>query len=453
MVLYKILIVLFLIGAIIIALINRKSNQIFENKSRWKKYFVYLLIVFSQIYLILHNWFHYFSLIILLFGFYEIVSIAKSKKILIYSLIFYIIFGWFFYTFFAYETCFWQQYVFIIAIIFDGFSQLIGQLLGKTKLFPIVSPNKTLEGFFGGLIAVIITTIALSFYLKIPLEKSIVFGILVAVLALIGDIIASFYKRLNHVKDYSQFIPNHGGFLDRFDSLIFAGFGFSFLLKIDFSNSLYRLLFDYVLIIGFIFLLSEVAYHSLKCKIEITRKFTHFTSGIVCLTFPYFIDSAWLILALCSGFILVLYLSQKFKILPSIHKIDRKSFGSLLFPVSVFGCYLAYQFFDNAQVYYYLPILILAVCDPLAALIGKKYPIGKFKIGDSYKTFLGSFAFFISCFIILYVSFYNCESVLAELIIRCFVIALIATITEALSKNGFDNLMIPIVVAFMLIIV
>jgi dolichol kinase len=106
---------------------------------------------------------------------------------------------------------------------------------------------------------------------------------------------------------------------------------------------------------------------------------------------------------------------------------------------------VCFQHFQNQKIYFYLPILILTICDPIAALVGKKFPFGKYKIGNDYKTLMGSMAFFVSCFVILFVSFYrfdNSKSIV-EIIILSLIISITTTFTEALSKNGIDNLTIP----------
>ena len=112
---------------------------------------------------------------------------------------------------------------FVVLSIFDSFSQITGQLWGRKKLLPKTSPNKTLGGFIGGgLIA-----IGSAFLLKNLFDgselKLIILTLGIVLFAFAGDFAASFYKRKFNAKDYSKLIPGHGGFLDRFDSLISAG--------------------------------------------------------------------------------------------------------------------------------------------------------------------------------------------------------------------------------------
>lgn len=119
-----------------------------------------------------------------------------------------------------------------IAIIFslwmcDSFAYFGGKLMGRTKLFPRISPNKTWEGSIWGFIASVLFMYL--FYkfspmnqLPINYNEVIVIGILIGMFGQIGDLVESMFKRDSGVKDSSHLIPGHGGFFDRFDSLIFV---------------------------------------------------------------------------------------------------------------------------------------------------------------------------------------------------------------------------------------
>lgn len=452
--LYSIFVIFFLIGGIGISVINRKSKSIVDNRNRWVKYFVYLGLVFGQLFLIEINQYKYFAVIVAFIGLYEIIKVKNSNKIAFFALPIYVFISLFFILFFNEMEVKMQQLLFVIVITFDGYSQIVGQLFGKTKLFPKVSPNKTLEGLFGGVISTLFISLILSKILDIETLKTIIFGLMISIFSVAGDFLTSYYKRINAVKDYSKMIPQHGGILDRFDSLMMAGFGFFLLLKLDFYNPLMIIFTSYVLLFLLIFLTSEILYYTLKCKVEISRKFVHITSGITCLSFPFYINNHWIVLVLCAGFILMLFISKRFYLLKSINNIDRKSYGSLLFPVSVYLCFLSFQHFNNEFIYFYLPILVLSICDPLAALVGKKWTYGKYKVGNDYKTIMGSMAFFVSCLIILTLSLYfslEQKSVLVMLF-YCALISIMTTGTEAFSRKGFDNLTIPMSVMLGLIL-
>lgn len=105
---------------------------------------------------------------------------------------------------------------------------VIGSLFGKHKLAPEVSPNKTLEGSFGGLALAVVIVSSTAFGLErvsgisVDLYDAILFAILVASSAQLGDLFESLLKRWAGVKDAGFFLPGHGGVLDRIDSALFA---------------------------------------------------------------------------------------------------------------------------------------------------------------------------------------------------------------------------------------
>lgn len=114
--------------------------------------------------------------------------------------------------------------VFIIAFSTDTFAYLVGITMGKTKLIPDVSPNKSIEGALGGVIAsAIITYLYLSYFELGKMVFDFLLGISGAAIAQIGDLVASRIKRDIGIKDYGNLIPGHGGILDRFDSVILVG--------------------------------------------------------------------------------------------------------------------------------------------------------------------------------------------------------------------------------------
>jgi len=115
---------------------------------------------------------------------------------------------------------------FLLAIIFfgDTGAYMFGRLWGKRKLAPIASPNKTWMGSFGGIIFAVVGVVFIHFIIlkEIVLWKAIVTGIVVHIIAQFSDPLESLFKRAVGIKDSSNILPGHGGFLDRMDSLILA---------------------------------------------------------------------------------------------------------------------------------------------------------------------------------------------------------------------------------------
>ena len=106
---------------------------------------------------------------------------------------------------------------------FDTGAFFAGHFLGRHKLAPRISPGKTWEGVFGGLIfSVAAAVLFAALPLGVPWYLAVLLGILVGVAAALGDLAESLIKRQTHVKDSGQFFPGHGGVLDRIDSLLFA---------------------------------------------------------------------------------------------------------------------------------------------------------------------------------------------------------------------------------------
>ena len=125
-------------------------------------------------------------------------------------------------------------YIFIIWAN-DVFAYLFGITLGKHRLFERISPKKSWEGFFGGLLG----AMAMGFVAAKVLDANIALWIGLALIAAItgvfGDLVESLLKRSVDVKDSGSFIPGHGGWLDRFDALIFSvPFAFIYLVIVEF---------------------------------------------------------------------------------------------------------------------------------------------------------------------------------------------------------------------------
>lgn len=112
--------------------------------------------------------------------------------------------------------------VFLLVWVNDSFAYLVGKKFGKHKLMERISPKKTIEGFIGGLIFTFISALILSYiFNQMPLSRWLFYAGIVSVFGVFGDLIESKFKRQAGVKDSSNLIPGHGGWLDRLDSIIF----------------------------------------------------------------------------------------------------------------------------------------------------------------------------------------------------------------------------------------
>ena len=139
-----------------------------------------------------------------------------------------------------------------------------------------------------------------------------------------------------------------------------------------------------LLSVGFLilFFIGELLLKFFKVSSEISRKFAHITSGLLACAFPFAFDSHWWVMAICASFLALLYLSAKFNFLKSINSVERKTYGSVLYPIAIYICFFLNQLLTNDSgqfQFYFTSVLILALSDPLAAIIGGNYPIFRFK--------------------------------------------------------------------------
>ena len=115
----------------------------------------------------------------------------------------------------------------LLAVTFatDTGAYAVGRLLGRHRLAPIISPNKTVEGAIGGLLAGGVAAIAVPLLLGVAtrMPGPLLLAALVPAAAMAGDLVESALKRRLGVKDMSNLLPGHGGLLDRLDSLLLAG--------------------------------------------------------------------------------------------------------------------------------------------------------------------------------------------------------------------------------------
>ena len=115
---------------------------------------------------------------------------------------------------------------FVVAFLSDAGAYFAGRLLGRHKLAPVVSPNKTVEGVFGGLLSAMLgmliygVILQLVFRFRVNYGAALLYGLLGSAVGVFGDLSFSIIKRLSGIKDFGTLIPGHGGFYDRFDSMV-----------------------------------------------------------------------------------------------------------------------------------------------------------------------------------------------------------------------------------------
>ncbi|MGM9605098.1 MAG: phosphatidate cytidylyltransferase [Faecousia sp.] len=114
----------------------------------------------------------------------------------------------------------------VVAFLSDAGAYFAGSLFGRHKLAPVVSPNKTVEGVAGGLVSAMVgmliyaVILQLVFRFQVNYGAALLYGLLGSAVGVFGDLCFSIIKRLSGIKDFGALIPGHGGFFDRFDSMV-----------------------------------------------------------------------------------------------------------------------------------------------------------------------------------------------------------------------------------------
>lgn len=114
---------------------------------------------------------------------------------------------------------------FVVACLNDAGAYFVGMKFGKHKLAPVVSPNKTIEGLFGGIATSMVGMLIYAVILQIAdfqvnYGLALLYGLLGSAAGVVGDLCFSIIKRQTGIKDYGDLIPGHGGVLDRLDSMM-----------------------------------------------------------------------------------------------------------------------------------------------------------------------------------------------------------------------------------------
>ncbi|WP_428240302.1 hypothetical protein [Gynuella sp.] len=180
---------------------------------------------------------------------------------------------------------------------------------------------------------------------------------------------------------------------------------------------------------------------------EVLRKLIHVEMGLVTVTFPWLFDRSWpvLLLALVSVSALTLLrrgLSLTRSLRGLLHGVERTSWGEMLFPISVA---LVFILADGDPLLYCVPILVLALADAVAALIGVYYGQNQFTTLEGNKSVEGSVAFFIVTFLCVHVSLLLFTVTgRVECLLIGLLMGVIIMMFEALAWHGLDNLFIPL---------
>lgn len=133
----------------------------------------------------------------------------------------------------------WTALSLLSIAIADSAAYFVGKAFGKHKMMPRVSPQKSWEGYLGGiLISILLISLAAFFVTKVQVQitwwKGSILAAVISILAPLGDFAESMLKRQCHIKDSSNLIPGHGGVFDRIDSYLWTGILAYYLITIFF---------------------------------------------------------------------------------------------------------------------------------------------------------------------------------------------------------------------------
>jgi phytol kinase len=188
---------------------------------------------------------------------------------------------------------------------------------------------------------------------------------------------------------------------------------------------------------------------------EMSRGLFHIGGGLTTLTFPWVFAEAWpvVLLALITiPSLLALKYIRTFKgnLGSVLYRIDRKSFGEVYFPLSV--C-LLFVFAHGNALLFIIPVLILTLADPVAAVIGSRYGRLRYVTIKGQKSVEGSAAFFLVAFpcVLIPLLLFTATS-LVEAVLISTIVGLLVMMAEAIAWEGLDNLFIPVVGFFLLAI-
>ncbi|WP_334330980.1 phosphatidate cytidylyltransferase [Candidatus Phytoplasma prunorum] len=257
---------LILLGFFFIVLSNKEIFTMFEKEKKIKlnhKIFILILSIIVFLFSLL-RWLNndtnisnqknsiiqclsifFLFIILLLLIFFVIYDNFTAKDLGInFIIIFYISIGTSSFLSFFINNKIFFWYIILITVLTDIFSFLTGSLFGKKKIFPNISPNKTLEGYIYGSIlsTFIVCSIFFVYYKKIFFITTykiiniyffIIFTFFNSIMAQIGDLINSKFKRNYNIKDFGKLLPGHGGLLDRFDSLLFISLFINFIFQLN----------------------------------------------------------------------------------------------------------------------------------------------------------------------------------------------------------------------------
>lgn len=206
----------------------------------------------------------------------------------------------------------------------------------------------------------------------------------------------------------------------------------------------------FLVLLLILIIVAEILHRYFRLPAEKSRKFLHVSGGIMCLFFPWFFPSHWWVLALAATSFILLLFTYKKKMLPSVHQTKRRSAGSVLFPVPVYGCFLIAGLLQN-DLFYYLPVSLLTIADTAAETGGNTWGRYTRQFFNGQKTLAGTISFFVAALMISFTCLYLYDWHPKDILITGSLIALMGAVTETVTLRGWDNITVPVVTILILL--
>lgn len=183
-------------------------------------------------------------------------------------------------------------------------------------------------------------------------------------------------------------------------------------------------------------------------KPEHTRKLVHLGGGVACLFFPFLIDSPWVVLAMALPLTILFVAGSRLGFLKSLHGVARKSRGAEYYPLAVF---LVFVLTRGRPWLYLAAVLVLAVADAFAALIGSRYGVVRYEVENETKSLEGSLVFLVIAFLAIHLPVLLMTNLPRPVcVLAALLVAALVTGFEAISLEGADNLFVPLAVVVIL---
>lgn len=203
-------------------------------------------------------------------------------------------------------------------------------------------------------------------------------------------------------------------------------------------NNIYGVIASYVFIIALI-VVSKVFEKKNK---EFSRKFIHIFLAGYWLIAMYFFDNVIWASIVPASFVVINILSYKFNLIKSMEREEQDGFGTIYYAIAILIMSITTFGFINKPIVGLAGMFVMAFGDGLAAVFGKTFGKKKYTIGDTTKSYLGSFTMFAVTFGIIFAVLNYLGSPLV--IFKSLIVAIIMTVFEAVSVKGTDNITVPL---------